>query len=131
MFCLFVLLFFLIQGDFEAVKLLLLGFAIIYAITVVIRTLYFKDRPEKFKHDSFLERLDASSFPSLHAARSTLVFAFLSSTVNKPYFTALCALIVLVTCISRIKLKCHDWKDVTAGIVLGLASFAISIILIR
>ena len=44
---------------------LFFGLISAYAITTFFRITYFKNRPEKQKYKNWLERIDASSFPSL------------------------------------------------------------------
>jgi membrane-associated phospholipid phosphatase len=125
MFPLFVFLASVFTENYSFAKKYFIGILSIYVVAFAIRYFYFKPRPEKFKHDNVIERMDASSFPSLHAARSTFVFAMLSGFVNDAGFTVLSCLIVLLTCYSRMRMKRHDWKDVVAGIVLGLLVFHI------
>ena len=77
---LFFLLFsilFLILGKPDMFFQLILGLIIIYVLTFLIRLFYFKARPKKVHYKNFLEKLDASSFPSVHAARITFISLFL------------------------------------------------------
>ena len=125
-----VLVFFAAIKDSKMFFRLFTGVLIVYAITVIIRAAYFKERPKKFSYHNFLERLDAASFPSLHAARTGLLALSFIYYFNKPTLSVIIALLALVILYSRIYLKRHDFKDVTAGAVLGiLAYFASNYIL--
>ena len=114
-------------GNFYLLKRAFLGLILIYIVIIIIRTFYFKERPEKLSHKSYIESLDASSFPSLHSARISFLGAILMKYYNNLYFSALAALVVLAVCYSRIQLKKHDFADAIFGILLGvLAYFIIS-----
>ena len=106
---------------------LLFGFVVLLGIVVVIRTFYFKDRPKKQKFSNFIERLDASSFPSLHAARAM----FVALAFGLEYgLLGLWLIFAAAICYSRIYLRKHDWVDVTAGVVLGIGVYVISHVLL-
>jgi len=105
--------------EYQLFKQLLLGFIITLFVVVIIRLIYFKDRPLKQRYNSLLEKIDASSFPSLHAAR----IIFLALTLAKFFQSITTIAVLLVTAVlisySRIYLKKHDWIDVISGLVLG------------
>ena len=42
-----------------------------YAITALLRLLFFKHRPKKEKFKNLIEKIDAATFPSLHSMRAT------------------------------------------------------------
>lgn len=117
------LLFFLAIQDILMFKILLVGCLITFIVTILIRTFYFKDRPNKQNYKNLIERLDASSFPSLHAARAmflALVFIFKFQHLYTSLFFLLIALLVMV---SRAYLKKHDWVDISSGAFLGLLTY--------
>ncbi len=117
------LLFFLTIQDFLMFQVLLVGGIITFIVTVLIRSFYFKDRPNKQDHKNWIERLDASSFPSLHAARATflaLVFMFKFQHLYTSIFFILVALLIMI---SRAYLKKHDWIDLSLGAFLGLLTY--------
>jgi len=67
----------LAMGSYTYAFWLIIGLIIILGSFYLIRFFYLKERPiKKNKGKSLLTRLDASSFPSVHAARIT----FLSMT---------------------------------------------------
>ncbi len=107
-------------GNYDTFYRLLIGLAIIYLVTIILRTLFFKERPIKLKHESFIEKLDAASFPSLHTSRTAFMAAILINFFNNFIISILLILLALTIAYSRIYLKKHDWKDVSAGAVLGV-----------
>ena len=117
------LLFFLAVQDILMFEILLTGCIITFIVTILIRTFYFKDRPNKQDHKNWIERLDASSFPSLHSARVmflALVFIFKFQHLYTSLFFILLALIVMI---SRAYLRKHDWIDISSGAFLGLLTY--------
>jgi membrane-associated phospholipid phosphatase len=106
-------------GHIDLAKKLFLAFVIVTIITVLIRCVYFKERPKKQAHSSFLERIDASSFPSIHAARSVSLALIVGKSVQAPLFFAFVLIVAFIVCLSRYYLKKHDTTDIIAGIILG------------
>ena len=114
--------------QFELFYKLLLGFLITYAIILLIRAVYFRKRPNKRTYKNFIEKLDASSFPSIHASRVAFLAGYFSYHFNQLYLTIFLIFVALLTIYSRIHLKKHDWVDLLAGIVVGGIAFYITII---
>ena len=124
LFCLFLLA----LKNYFLLKRITVGVIAIYAVVILTRTFYFKERPVRLSHKNYIESLDASSFPSLHSARITFLSAVLIQYFNNAYFTILAAITALWVLYSRIYLKKHDIKDVSAGVALGvLVYFAINL----
>lgn len=119
-FYIFLMVLFLLLKNYSLFSKLLFGLLIIYMIAILFRTFLFRERPEKIKHDSYIEKLDAASFPSLHASRTAFMAAMLMKFFNNYIISILLVLIGLSIAYSRIYLKKHDIKDVMAGIVLGI-----------
>ena len=113
---------------FELFYRLFLGFVITYGIILFIRAIYFRIRPNKRTYRIFIEKLDASSFPSIHAARVTFLAGYLSFHFNQLYLTIFLIFVALLTIYSRFYLKKHDWIDLIAGIVVGGITFYIMLI---
>ena len=107
--------------------ILIFGLSLIYLITLAIRTFYYKPRPSTIKYNNFLEKIDASSFPSVHSARVTFIFLFFVFYITKNLLTILILIfLTLFTYYSRIYLKKHDYIDVFGGIVLGILTFLLT-----
>ncbi|MBI4981098.1 phosphatase PAP2 family protein [Candidatus Woesearchaeota archaeon] len=113
----------LAAGETELFVRLVIGFVLCVGITSLIRVFHFKNRPAKQEFHNFLERIDASSFPSLHTSRivfmcTTLAYFFWNNYQNN-YTTAFFVLVAVIVAYSRIYLKKHDWWDLLGGVVLG------------
>jgi len=130
-FYLFLVVLFYILGKTDYSIILILAFLFIYFVTFIIRLFYFKPRPEKTSYSNFIEKIDASSFPSVHAARITFLALFLifSFTLNYIYIFMIVISWFLII-YSRKYLKKHHISDLVAGIVLGITSFVLSRIIL-
>ena len=104
---------------------LIAGSVITAAIVVLIRIFYFKNRPKKETYTNFWERIDASSFPSLHTARIVFLAMLFSIHFANQYLAILCTITAVLVSYSRIYLQKHDWIDILAGIVVGVGTYFI------
>lgn len=100
---------------------LLVSFVSLMFFVFLIRLIYYKDRPNKENHTNLIEKIDASSFPSLHAARAFSVALIYSIFVNFNFpLTIIFLVLAISTGASRMHKKKHDFIDVTCGAILGL-----------
>ncbi len=109
---------------------LFVGIIILYIITVVIRSFYFKKRPENRKYTSFIGKLDASSFPSLHSARPLFFTLVIWSFYKDTYLLIFLLFLTLCASYSRIYLKKHYWSDVLGGWFFGVLTYFVVISII-
>ena len=116
-----ILIIFFAISEMLALKQLAAGLAIAYIITTFFRIAYFKQRPAKQKYNNFIEKIDASSFPSLHAMRSAILGVILAGYFANILLTVVFALCIIGVAITRVLLKRHDPVDVSAGMIIGLA----------
>jgi len=116
---LFALIFFL-EKDYQMFTKIVFGFIIIYVVVIAIRSVHFKERPKKLSHTNIFSKLDASAFPSLHAARSTFLGFILVDFFNNRIISIILAILVIFIAYSRIYLQKHDFKDVLGGVGLGV-----------
>jgi len=118
----FILIFLLLIKNFTLFKKLFIALILIYLSSITLRYFFFKERPVKEKYTSLIEKIDSSSFPSLHAARASVLslFAYYNLQFNLFLFVLILSLIILY---SRIYLKKHYFKDILAGILIGILSF--------
>ncbi len=88
-----------------------------YGLTIIIRLIYYKDRPKKRSHSNFLTSLDASSFPSLHTMRAAILAVLLAKSE-----LMLAVLLVFASGVgfARFKLQHHDRYDVLGGFCIGV-----------
>ena len=120
---------FLALNDYPSLKKLLVGIILMYFVTIMIRLAYFKNRPDKFAYHNTIEKIDAASFPSLHAARTGFLSVFFAYYFNNVPISAILSALALGILFSRIYLRKHDFRDVLAGAFLGvLAYFAVNFI---
>ena len=112
----------LILLDFKRTALhLAVGLLILYAMVFTLRIFYFRERPNKERYYSFVTRLSASSFPSLHTINSIFTASVLSQIVNRN-LSIFFYIIALLVAYSRVHIKKHHWSDVIAGIIIGTAA---------
>ena len=99
---------------------LFVGLVLSYLIVFILRNLHFVERPEKRKYTNYLEKIDASSFPSLHGVRTPILVLVLVSIT--PYLILQLGYLImgLVVLYSRIYLKKHRVIDVLVGLIIGL-----------
>jgi membrane-associated phospholipid phosphatase len=122
----FVMLIVLVLGQQVLFWRLLFGFVFTGAVVVLIRKIYFKNRPEKQEYHNQIEKIDASSFPSWHAARVTFLALIFTLLFANMMLSVVFIFATLVTLYSRIYLRKHDWMDIAGGFALGLIAFGIS-----
>lgn len=106
-----------------------------YLIGSFIKFLYYKDRPEPRQYANWRKKIDASSFPSVHTAQATVVFAHtlllanllllspLQYTKISAGMLTLCGFVFYALIArSRLVLKKHFMIDVVFGTVLGVVA---------
>ena len=98
---------------------LFIGIASGYAITILIRLFYFKDRPEPKRFSNIIEKIDASSFPSLHSLNATVFTVISIYFLHSIYAYILFAFYLPLILFSRYYLKKHYWIDIFFGAVFG------------
>jgi membrane-associated phospholipid phosphatase len=120
-FYLFLSFLFLFLGFLELSLKLFISFFIAYILVSILRLVYFKERPIKYKVNTFLDRIEASSFPSMHVVRLSILLSLIYFEFSSNYYLlGLFSILLLLVSISRIKLKRHYRIDVYAGILIGL-----------
>lgn len=128
-YALLMILFFALN-DYTSLEKLFVGVILMYLVTIIIRLVYFKNRPDKFAYHNVIEKIDAASFPSLHAARTGFLSVFFAYYFDNMLISVILPLLALGILFSRVYLRKHDFMDVLAGAVLGvLAYFAVNLIL--
>ena len=106
---------------------LIVAIVLLYIIVIIIRYFYHKDRPNKEEYRNVIERIDASSFPSIHSARVSILAVIFTAAFDTIPVLVLFVLMGLAVLFSRYYLKKHFFTDILGGVVLGLIiGFAIS-----
>ncbi len=117
----------LLTGFINEFVFLIIGLILMYIIAIPIRYFYVKDRPKAKPRNNLIEKISASSFPSLHSTRTIFLLLFLINFFEKEFAISLfLCLIALLILYSRIYRKKHDVADIIGGIVLGIGLFYIA-----
>lgn len=114
--------------------LLLASLFLSYAIGAIIKLVYHKPRPKPRVCKTWLQKLDASSFPSIHTANS-LICAFFGimmiiiggwlEDILLAIFSIICwFLFFLSVSLSRIALQQHYPLDILAGSIFAIVILA-------
>ncbi|MFH1400541.1 MAG: phosphatase PAP2 family protein [Nanoarchaeota archaeon] len=104
--------------DPDAGVRLALALAISFAVVLLLRIVLFRKRPQPKRHHSFIERVQASSFPSAHASRAG-TFAAMAVVYLPAAWMAVTLIFCVGICASRIILRKHHLLDVVAGAAIG------------
>ena len=119
-YCFFILIF-LILGYDDIFLRLLISIIAIMIIAVAIKIFYFKKRPNKQKRSgNIVEKIDASSFPSIHSMRTISLVFWLSIFFDNIILTSYISVVGLLVIYSRIYLRKHYWSDVIFGMLFSL-----------
>lgn len=115
-----IMLSFLLARNFSELIFLVFGLILLELVSAFLKLLLFKHRPEKESYTNVIEKISASSFPSVHAARSTFIYSYFAYLYTGTYKSYLFILIVVLVGVTRIVLKKHYYIDVLAGVLLGV-----------
>jgi len=120
---------FIFLGSTKVFYTLLLVLLINELLASFIKIIFPKKRPDGQTYSNLLEKIDAGSFPSIHASRITIVYLTLFSNTNSNSLKIVFILVIALVFISRILLKKHYLIDVFGGFVLGILIWYASTIL--
>ena len=113
-----------------ATLMLFLGLAACFAIVALIRFIWFKERPQPVEHKNLWQRIDASSFPSLHTMRAAFLgTVFIVLAKFSPWMIAAALLFTLAVAWARVRKKRHHVIDVVVGAILGIIVAVIALVL--
>lgn len=99
---------------------LVTGQIIMYLFAVPLKLFLFKNRPKKIMHKNIIEKIEASSFPSVHTLRIFFVSTVLINFFNNAILTIILSFLSLAVAYSRIYLKRHYFIDIIGGAFLGI-----------
>lgn len=100
-----------------------------FAAAGLIRAVYFKPRPKREEHRNWLEKLDASAFPSVHSMRAVLLYTILVVYYKDLLLSLILAVVALAVCASRVLIRKHDVVDVVGGVLIGVVEALIILVL--
>lgn len=115
-----VIISFIILGYIHLAIKLVLGFIIAYILTIGIRSIYYKERPDKENYTNWISKISSSSFPSMHSLCASFMATFFSITFGSINLGIFLGIIALLVSYSRVYLKRHYLNDVIIGIILGV-----------
>ena len=108
---------------------LLIAFVISFMLTFGIRLFYHKERPKKQEYKNIIEKLDASSFPSLHSMRAVILLVLFFLQYKSLVIALIFGVLALIVFASRYYLKKHYILDIIVGVMFGvLIGYAVSFI---
>lgn len=128
-FYLFISIFVLIQNELKLFIWLLLGLVFSYFFIVLIRIFYHKDRPVREPYKNLLEKIDASSFPSLHSWRIAMISCLLIYYYMSLYLGIFLFIASIIVMFSRYYLKKHYITDIFFGGLFGIIESVLIILL--
>lgn len=105
-----------------------IGLIACFLTTALIRSLYYKDRPNKQSYRTFIGKLDSSSFPSMHSMRVTILFILVCYHYKNIFLILPFLFLCIMVYYSRYYLKKHYWIDIWGGLFIG---FIISLMIIN
>mgnify|MGYP001266299578 FL=1 len=105
-----------------------ISFFFIEIISGLIKISYLKHRPIQSKRETLLDKYEAGSFPSIHAARITAMSIFIWQLIPHDLFSILLlSTIIFSVSYSRVHHKRHYWTDIIGGIILGAITMTIGL----
>jgi membrane-associated phospholipid phosphatase len=102
---------------------LLVGFFVNEIVCSGIKYFWHKPRPNGQEYLNGFEKIDAGSFPSIHASRISFVYGalgFIEYELGASWVPFVCLAVILVVGYSRIFLQKHFLVDVLAGYGFGI-----------
>jgi len=109
----------ILLGEYDISYKLITSLLLIFVSAYSIKLVYANPRPDskKRKLPSLLERLNESSFPSVHVARISVLSVCMYSVF--PALLYLSVLLIFLVGYSRVSMKRHYVSDVVAGVAIG------------
>lgn len=102
---------------------IIIAFLINECICSGIKYIWHKPRPNQQQFTNAFEKIDAGSFPSIHASRIFLVYTYISyihwADLGNPLVAYLAIPVILLVGYSRIFLMKHFLFDVLSGYLIG------------
>lgn len=111
---------FIFLGNSQTFYYLLLALLVNEIFCSLIKIVFPKKRPNGQSYTNLLEKIDAGSFPSIHASRITLVYLTLFSNTESLAIKIVLLAVIILVFVSRVQLKKHFWVDVLGGFVIGI-----------
>jgi len=104
---------------------LLLALLINEIFCSLIKFFFHKPRPDGQSYKGALEKIDAGSFPSIHASRIALVYFTLFNSTEELSLKIAFISVIFIVALSRVLLKRHFWTDIIGGLFIGISIYFI------
>lgn len=114
--------------------ILLVGFFVNEIVCSAIKYFWHKPRPNGQQFKNGFEKIDAGSFPSIHASRISFVYlslGYIHYLAGNLLLIPVFLTVIFVVGYSRVFLKKHFFSDVMAGYFLGSIQFWIITFLLK
>jgi len=125
---LLILIPFIVLGTSSIFYKLLIALLVNELIGSLIKIIFPKKRPNKQTYNSLIEKIDAGSFPSIHASRITLTYLTLFLNTDILITKIVYIFVILFVIISRVLLKKHFVIDVIGGFIIGFIIWFITFV---
>ena len=112
---------FFFLGLYELFNRLAYCFLISIIVVIAIKSVHYKDRPQKEEFTIFMEKMIASSFPSTHSINITLISILLIYTFSYNWLMVMMPIIAFLVYLQRYISKKHFIIDIIGGILIGVA----------
>ncbi|MBR9699878.1 phosphatase PAP2 family protein [Candidatus Woesearchaeota archaeon] len=96
------------------------SFLIAMALIIVIKSVHFKDRPQKEEFSIFIEKVLASSFPSSHSLNVTILAILFSLQYPFLWVMIFSGMLAVLVFLHRYISKKHFIVDIFGGILLAI-----------
>jgi len=100
---------------------LLYGLIISFVVIIIVKGLHYKDRPRKEEFSTFMEKIVASSFPSVHSLIVTGISTLLILSYPYPWVIAMTGILAILVYIQRYVSRKHFVIDIIGGFFIALA----------
>lgn len=98
---------------------LFVSIVLIFSVVIFFKGIFYTPRPLKKKHTNFIEKIDASSFPSAHTMRAVSLAIIFSAYFNDILTTIFFSIFAALVAFSRLYLKKHYLRDILGGAVMS------------
>jgi membrane-associated phospholipid phosphatase len=127
-FYLFVMLVSYFSGNIELFNWLAYTFVLGIIVVFSIKSIHYKDRPQKEEFNIFIEKMLASSFPSSHSLSVTVIAIYIILMYPYQWVIIMSVFACMIVYIQRYITKKHFVVDIIGGI---LVAFAIAIFVVK
>jgi membrane-associated phospholipid phosphatase len=110
-------------GAMPLARQLALGLAATYVVLYALRLVWIRPRPEprRYPQGNLWARINATSFPSMHAMRGAVLWTILARHAGGAAAALVSISVIAVIAATRVLLREHHATDALAGAVVGIA----------